>query len=96
MYRYTYIGNYPCSRAIGRYENPGVPVLFGGHNRPALVEMGLTDLPKCGGAMAPPAGTTGLIDYLPHAVLSNLRNTTSFFDPTEVTRNFTLHSAVFF
>ena len=37
-------------------ENPGVPVLFGGHNRPPLVEIMLTDL---FGAMAPP-GTTGL------------------------------------
>ena len=36
--------------------------LFGGHNLPPLVEIGLTDLPKIGGAMAPPAppGTTGL------------------------------------
>ena len=40
-------------------ENPGVPVLFGGHNLPPLVEIGLTDLLKSGGAMAPP-GTTGL------------------------------------
>ena len=49
-------------RAVGRSENPGVPVLFGGHNLPPLVEIGLTDLPKFGGAMAPPAppGTTGL------------------------------------
>ena len=41
----------------------GVPVLFGGHNLPPLVEIGLTDLPKSGGAMAPPAppGTTGLV-----------------------------------
>ena len=41
-------------------ENPGVPVLFGGHNLPPLVEVGLTDLPKSGGVMAPPAppGTT--------------------------------------
>ena len=52
-----------CSRAVGRSENPGVPVLFDGHNLPPLVEIGLTDLPKFGGAMAPPAppGTTGLI-----------------------------------
>ena len=34
MYRYTYIGNYSCSRAKGRSENPGVPVLFGWQNRP--------------------------------------------------------------
>ena len=45
-------------RAVGRSENLGVPVLFGGHNLPHLVEIGLTDLPK-----SPPAppGTTGLI-----------------------------------
>ena len=39
-------------RAVGRSENPGVPVLFGGYN---LVEIGLTDLPKSGFAMAPRA-----------------------------------------
>ena len=52
----------PNYRAVGRSENPGVPVLFGGHNLPLLVEIGLTDLLKSGGAMAPPAltGTTGL------------------------------------
>ena len=33
-------------RAVGRSENPGVPVLFGGHNLPPLVEIGLTDLPN--------------------------------------------------
>ena len=35
---------------------------MGGDNVPPLVEIGLTDLPKSGGAMAPPAppGTTGL------------------------------------
>ena len=39
-----------------------MPLLFGGHNLPPLVEIGLTDLPKSGGAMTPPAppGTTGL------------------------------------
>ena len=31
---------------VGRSENPGVPVLFGGHHLPPLVEIGLTDLPK--------------------------------------------------
>ena len=40
-------------RAVGRSENPGVPVLIGGHNLPPLVEIGLTDLPKSGGAMHP-------------------------------------------
>ena len=51
------------SRAVRRSENPGVPVLFGGHNLPPLVEIELTDLPKSGGAMGPPAppGTTGLL-----------------------------------
>ena len=50
-------------RAVGRSENLGVPVLFGGHNLPPLFEIGLTDLPKSGGAMALPAppGTTGLL-----------------------------------
>ena len=45
--------NIDLSRAIGRSENPGVPVLFGGHNLPLLVEEGLTDLPKSGGASTP-------------------------------------------
>ena len=44
-------------RAVGRSENPGVPVLFGGHYLPPLVGIGLTDLPTSGGA---PPGTTGL------------------------------------
>ena len=33
-------------RAIGSCGNPGMPVLFGGHNLPPLVEMELTDLPN--------------------------------------------------
>ena len=40
-------------RAVGRYETPGVALLFGGHNLPPLVEIGLTDLPKSGGARHP-------------------------------------------
>ena len=32
-----------------------MPVLFGGHNLPPLVEIGSTDLPKSGDAVAPPA-----------------------------------------
>ena len=40
-------------RAVGRFENPGVPVLFGGHNLSFLVEIGLTDLSKSGGAERP-------------------------------------------
>ena len=31
-------------RAVGRSENPGVPVSFGGHNLPPLVDIGLSDL----------------------------------------------------
>ena len=44
------------NRAVGRPENPRMPLIFGGHNLPPpLVEIGLTDLPKSGGAMTPPA-----------------------------------------
>ena len=46
-----------CKRAVGRSENPGEPVLFGGHNLSPLVEIGLTDLPKSGVAMAGTPGT---------------------------------------
>ena len=45
------------------WKKSGVPVLFGGHNLlPPLIKIGSTDLPKSGGAMAPPAppGTTPL------------------------------------
>ena len=51
------------NRAVGRSENSGVSVLFGGHNLPPLV-----DLPKSVGAMAPsaPPGTTGLISIISH------------------------------
>ena len=52
-----------CQEMTGPSEGlkiRGVPVLFGWHNLPPLVEIGLTDLPKFGGAMALP-GTTGLI-----------------------------------
>ena len=34
------------NRAVGRSENPGVPVLFGEHNLPPMVEIGLIDLRK--------------------------------------------------
>ena len=65
------IWGYTCNpRAVGRSENPGVPVLFGGHHLPPLVEIGLTDLPKSRGAMAPsaPPGTTGLSPLVPSAL----------------------------
>ena len=47
-------------RAVGRSENPGVPVLFGGHNLTPLVEIGLTDLPKSPWHPRHPQGRTGL------------------------------------
>ena len=40
-------------KVVGRSENPRVPVLFGGLNLPPLVEIGLTDLPKSWGTIAP-------------------------------------------
>ena len=43
------------SRAVARSENPGGHVILGGDNVPSLVEIGLADLPKSGGAQAPPA-----------------------------------------
>ena len=46
--------HFSLTRAVGRSENPGVPVLFGGNNVPPLAEIGLTGLSKSGGAMAPP------------------------------------------
>jgi hypothetical protein len=51
----SWIGQYHLTvclvlRAVGRSENSGVPVLFGRHNLPPLVEIGLTDRPKIGGA----------------------------------------------
>ena len=42
-------------RAVARSENPGGHVVLGGDNVPPLVEIGLADLPKSGGARAPPA-----------------------------------------
>ena len=43
------------SRAVARSENPGGLVVLGGDNVSPLVEIGLTDPPKSGGAYAPPA-----------------------------------------
>ena len=37
-------------RAVTRSENPGGLVVLGGDNVRPLVEIGLTDLPKTGGA----------------------------------------------
>ena len=46
-----------CHYEFRRFENLGVPVLFGGHSLPSLDEIGLTDLPISGGAMAWPDET---------------------------------------
>ena len=51
-------------RAVARSENPGGHLILGGDNvPPPLLEIGLTDMPKFEGAMAPPAppGTTPLL-----------------------------------
>ena len=55
--------NFHLSRAVGRSENPWVPVVIRWALSVSPVEIGLTDLPKSGGAMAPlaPPGTTGLL-----------------------------------
>ena len=45
-------------RAVGRSENPGVPVVIRWAKSAPLVEIGLTDLPKSGYPAHP--GTTGL------------------------------------
>ena len=49
------VTNTSRSRAVGRFENLVVPVLFVGDNLPPLVEIGLSDLPKRGGAITTPA-----------------------------------------
>ena len=51
-------------RAVAKSENPGGHVVLGGDNVPPLVEIGLADLPKSGGARAPPAPplATGLLN----------------------------------
>ena len=58
---YVHLFIYDC-RIVGRSENPGVPVAIRWVQSVPLVEIGLTDLPKAGCAMAHPAhpGTTGL------------------------------------
>ena len=42
-------------RDAPRVKNPGGQVVLGGDNVSPLVEIGLTDPPKSGGAAAPPA-----------------------------------------
>ena len=53
--RYVPVTNLLHLKAVGRSENSEVPISFGGHNLTSLVEIRFTDLPKSGGAMAPPA-----------------------------------------
>ena len=50
-------------------ENPEGHIVLGGDNVPHLVEIGLSDLPKTGGARAPPAPplATGLRSVRVHA-----------------------------
>ena len=48
----------PHYRAVARSENPGGLVVLGGDNVSPLVEIGLTDLRKTGGAKAPPPAPT--------------------------------------
>ena len=52
------------SRAIGKSKNLGVSVLYGGHNLPPLVEIGLIDLPKSGGAITPWDDRPGYRNYM--------------------------------
>ena len=58
-------------RAVAKSENPGGHVVLGGDNVPPLVEIGLADLPKSGGARAPPAPplATGLRNDNPTSAL---------------------------
>ena len=43
----------PLLGAVARFENLGGHIVLGGNNVPPQVEIGLTDLPKSGGARAP-------------------------------------------
>ena len=60
---YSQISNNVVHRAVGRSEDPEVPVLFGGHNLPPLVEIGVTALPKSWGATTPPASPGTTLQY---------------------------------
>ena len=52
---YYVVQVYIFNRAVARSEFPGGLIVLGGENVPPLVEIGLTDLPKTGGAKALPA-----------------------------------------
>ena len=51
----TVASKYIPSRTVTSSENQGGLALLGGENVPLLVEIGLTDLPKTGGACDSPA-----------------------------------------
>ena len=51
-------------RAVARSEIPEELVVMGGHNVSPLVEIGLTDPPKSGGADTPPASHLAACLYL--------------------------------
>ena len=59
------------SRHVPKSKNLGGQVVMGGDYVPPLVEIGLTDLPKTGGAKAPPAPplATALGDNVPSPVV---------------------------
>ena len=59
--------NLNLRRVVGRSENSGVLVSFGGHNLPPLIEIGLTDLTKSGGAWH--RSTTNTAFLLPFILL---------------------------
>ena len=50
-------------RHVPKSKNLGGQVVMGGYNVPPLVEIGLTDPPKSGGAAAPPAPPFGTCLY---------------------------------
>ena len=64
-------------RAVGRSENPGLLVLLGGQNLPHSVEIGLTDLPKSGGA-TPWARAANFVKKPPLIVNIRGRSQTTF------------------
>ena len=59
--------NIVINRAVAWSENPGGHIVLGGDNVPPLVEIGLTDLPKTGGARAPPAPTLASAHCMIHS-----------------------------
>ena len=60
-------------RHAARIKNPGGQVVLGGDNVSPLVEIGLTDPPKSGGAAAPPAS------HLAACLHTRINKSTSFY-----------------